>query len=268
MRNQIFICYSHKDKKWLERIRTHLRPYKSVVAWDDTHIKPGQVWREQIKRALGTTKVVLLLVSPDFLASDFITQQEFPQLLKAASTEGVIILWVAVRYSSYTETEIEQYQAANDPQNPLAALKPIDQDRVLVDICKQMKTSLELPAEKSILSEKTLNVILSMAFGTIVESFTFQCRCCPYCSYRDTDAKKQHDYECPVVAARELLQDAGMPLSIFQVDHESLCSVRGWQKSTDYVRACSPEAIQQRYDHEYYRNVHVQFTREVKPYEI
>jgi hypothetical protein len=142
MRSQIFISYSHKDKKWLEDIQTMLKPLiraQKISVWDDKKIEAGQKWREEIGAALSMAKVAVLLVSPDFLASDFIAYHELPKLLDSAKQEGLTILWVAVRYCLYKDTEIEQYQATNDPQKPLASLRPAERERILVEICERIK---------------------------------------------------------------------------------------------------------------------------------
>lgn len=146
-RDKVFISYSHKDKKLFEQIQTSLKPLirgMKISVWDDTGIKPGDEWREAIKKAISSAKVAVLLVSPDFLASDFITEHELTPLLEAAKKDGLRILWVAVRHSLYTETEIARYQAVNDPLKPLAGLSGTNREKELVRISLEIKTAAGL----------------------------------------------------------------------------------------------------------------------------
>jgi internalin A len=120
-RNPVFVSYSHKDKRWRDDLDTHLRPYLrggSIVSWSDQQIAPGSEWFKEIRSALVYSKIAVLLVSPDFLASDFIDQHELGPLLKEAKQGGVRILWVPVRASSYKKTALKDYQAVLDPAQP------------------------------------------------------------------------------------------------------------------------------------------------------
>jgi internalin A len=138
----IFVSYSHADAEWLKKLQTHLKPYirnQTIDPWDDTRIRPGDEWRQEIETALAAAQVAVLLVSPNFIASDFIANNELPPLLDAAQTQGVKILWIPISYSSYNETEFSKYQAAHNPQQPLDSLTASEQNRVLVEICKEIK---------------------------------------------------------------------------------------------------------------------------------
>jgi hypothetical protein len=110
--------------------------------WDDSQIQPGDKWREEIETALAAAKVALLLVSSDFLASEFVTNSELPQLLAAAEEEGLRILWVPLRPSLVRVTPIDAYQALLDPGRPLARMDPVEQDEALVKIALAIEKAL------------------------------------------------------------------------------------------------------------------------------
>jgi hypothetical protein len=145
-RDKIFISYSHCDKAWLERLQTMLAPLVRqgrVSVWDDTQIRPGTQWREEIERALASARVAVLLVSPDFLASDFIARHELPPLLDAARRDGLMILPVILRASMWEQTEIAQYQAALAPSKPIAELRGAKRDESLAQLAKTILTVAE-----------------------------------------------------------------------------------------------------------------------------
>jgi tetratricopeptide (TPR) repeat protein len=145
MRDQVFISYSHRDKKLMEELLAHMKPYIRsgfVTAWSDGQIAAGSKWLTEIQAALGRTRVAVLLVSPQFLASDFIHDHELGPLLKAAEAEGVKILWIQLRESSYKETPLKAYQAVvSPPAKPLAEMKA-ERDRAWVQLCEEVKKAV------------------------------------------------------------------------------------------------------------------------------
>ena len=145
-RTQIFISYSHKDAKWLARLRVHLRPLEReyrVEVWDDTRISPGSTWKEEIKKAVESAKVAILLISADFLASDFIATDELPPLLKAAKEEGATILPIIISPSRFLQnSRLTQFQAANDPSEPLVEMREGQQEAVFVKVAVAIETLL------------------------------------------------------------------------------------------------------------------------------
>ena len=71
---KIFCCYAHEDEPLLKKLKTHLFPLQRaglVDVWYDCDISAGTDWEQQIKERLNTAHIILLLVSPDFMASDY-----------------------------------------------------------------------------------------------------------------------------------------------------------------------------------------------------
>lgn len=146
-RNRVFISYSHMDAEHLKRLRVHLRPLERdhiIEVWDDTQISPGASWRDAISDALSSAQVAILLISADFLASDFIMDNELPPLLEAASSAGTTVLCVPVNPSRFNRTpQLSQFQAVNDPNRPLSVLPFAEQEAVWVRVADAVEAVFE-----------------------------------------------------------------------------------------------------------------------------
>ena len=82
-----FVSYARRDADEVDRLRRVMLPLMKASAefafgeWMDRQILPGQGWRTEIEAGLAGARFGLLLVSPEFLASDFIQEHEAPALL-------------------------------------------------------------------------------------------------------------------------------------------------------------------------------------------
>jgi len=135
----IFVSYSHEDEEWLKKIERVLSPLvqgQALELWTDKQIDPGAKWKQKIEEALARADLALLLVSPSFLASDFISKHELPPLLKRAEEQGAQILWIPVSDSLYTSTEIAAYEAIIDPKRPLDSFRGASLNKKLVEVAK------------------------------------------------------------------------------------------------------------------------------------
>src|ERR1051326_3534051 len=147
-RTGAFISYSHADSTYLVALQRHLKPLlrdSTVQVWDDTQIEAGGNWREEIERALASARVAILLVSANFLASDFIAGEELPQLLAAARDEGARILPVMLSPSVFRHTPLSQFQTVNDPARPLSAMPAYEQEEVWVRLAETVYEALSAP---------------------------------------------------------------------------------------------------------------------------
>jgi formylglycine-generating enzyme required for sulfatase activity len=144
-RDQLFISYSHVDRDWVERLQKMIRPLvrsEALRLWDDSQIPAGAKWKVEIEKALARAKVALLLVSDDFLASEFVINKELPPLLRAAEEEGLCILWVCLGPCFYEATSIHEYQAVLSPAEPLEAMGPVQQKMALKTIAGAIRDAL------------------------------------------------------------------------------------------------------------------------------
>jgi NB-ARC domain/TIR domain len=147
----VFVSYSHDDDpQWLERVQVHLKPLARdgrLDLWDDTRIKGGDRWRQEIRDALDRAKVAVLLISADFYASDFIAKNELPPLLEAARERGLKILGVHINYSRFDRDEIlSEYQTVNRPGEPIEDLPSRGkQEKVFADLARRIEELLEPP---------------------------------------------------------------------------------------------------------------------------
>jgi hypothetical protein len=149
MKKSIFVSYSRADNEetnWVARLKLYLAPLRRagvLDTWDDSRIETGENWREAIENALNDTSAAVLIVGPGFLASDFIMNHELPNLLAAAEKKGTAIYPLVVGYCGYKSSELEKYQAANDPEHPLESLPKHEQNRILNELAKSIDKSYQ-----------------------------------------------------------------------------------------------------------------------------
>lgn len=158
----VFISYAHDDnesddpgKRWLNRLLEQLQPLvlqDRVKTWSDTEIKAGERWDEAIKEQLRGAKGAVLLVSPAFLASEYIRNSELPVLLMNAMEEGTVVVPVILRHCLFAQTKFKYpdpargprelslsvFQSANPPDRPLNSLEEHEQDAVLLSVAQRI----------------------------------------------------------------------------------------------------------------------------------
>lgn len=144
-RKRIFVSYSHKDAKWLERLQVHLTPIERegiIDLWDDTKIASGAEWKQEIQAAIESATVAVLLVSADFLASEFIFEYELPQILLRAEAGGTTILPIIIAPCLFTGSGLDVYQAMNSLHKPLVAMGTAEQEQTLVNVAMIIRDRL------------------------------------------------------------------------------------------------------------------------------
>lgn len=137
-RTSVFISYSHADERWRKLVEKHLAPLGrdySLRVWSDQNLKVGEPWLARIRRELATARVGIMLVSHNFMASDFIHSDELPPLLLAAKKEGVTLLTVVVGHCHFANSPLSKLQSFNKPDKPLEALTIPQRNKEMARLC-------------------------------------------------------------------------------------------------------------------------------------
>jgi len=162
----VFISYAHNDnespnrkERWLDRFVEFLKPLvrqEDFTLCSDQEIKIGENWHEQIEAHIDHAKAAVLLVSPAFLASDYIANSELPVILKNAADKGVQILPMIISPCLYEETRFKypdprkgpeeftlaSIQAATAPSKTLVEMDEGERNRVLLKVARQLSEIL------------------------------------------------------------------------------------------------------------------------------
>jgi hypothetical protein len=124
---KIFISYSHDDKAFLDDLMVQLKPLEragSISIWTDAKILPGAEWSKTILDNLNDSDIVVMLLSPDFLASDYINNNEVKIGLEKRKN-GAIVLPVLIRTCLWTVVLPQLASLQAIPQDENRRLKPI-----------------------------------------------------------------------------------------------------------------------------------------------
>lgn len=146
-RKMVFISYSHDDVEWLKRVQKHLKPLQRkglIDPWTDTRIEAGSKWKREIKNAIASARVAILLISASYLASEFIMEDELPPLLVAAENEGTRVLPLIIKPCGFlSEEQLSRFQAINDPAIPLLGQSEYDQEEALVRLSEAVADAFQ-----------------------------------------------------------------------------------------------------------------------------
>lgn len=165
---KIFISYAHEDRKLCKKFMTHLCSLKKsdmISHWHDNEINPGEVWDEEIRKKLDESDLIIFLLSPDLIASEYIEENELKLSIKKHRNGEAYIIPVMLRNCNYKYTYFNNLQGLPEGFTAIKSkrYKSIDDaffevvagiDRVIEKIIKDKKNiennKNNEPAEQSV----------------------------------------------------------------------------------------------------------------------
>jgi len=141
---KLFVSYSRKDVAYLEEFKVQtagLRRNNVVEVWTDQEIVPGNVWEANLKAQLESADIMIFLVSPDFIASDYIYDVEIGKAIERHNRGEVVIVPVIIRPCDFSSTPLTKFQAL--PKNAEPISKWENRDEAWMNAVDGLKRTIE-----------------------------------------------------------------------------------------------------------------------------
>src|SRR5260221_4463327 len=141
---EVFFSYAHKDERLRNELEKHLAILKRngyITIWHDRRIAPGKVWGFEINTNLTKANIILLLISPDFMASDYCESVEVKQALKRHEAGECHVIPVILRPVSWKDTAFGTLQAL--PTNGKPVTEWSNRDKAFLDITEGIRNVVQ-----------------------------------------------------------------------------------------------------------------------------
>ena len=140
----LFYSYAHKDEDLRLKLETHLAALRRgglIAEWHDRKLEPGDAWKGEIDRHLTSADIVLLLVSADFIASDYCWGEEMTKALARHARGEARVIPVILRHCRWRSTPLADLQAVPRDAKPVRSWP--DEDEALVDVVAAIERAVQ-----------------------------------------------------------------------------------------------------------------------------
>ncbi len=163
---KVFISYSHEDEELKIKFEKHLsglKRNKIIDVWTDEKILIGEKWDEKIKNELLESDIVIFLISPDFLNSEYINEIEIKKTISRHNNKEVLIAPIFLRPCDFESSILAEFQGLPKGVKFITSWK--DEDAGFLEVIKGLKKLIKefSPTKKAILEtasfDKRYNII-------------------------------------------------------------------------------------------------------------
>jgi TIR domain/CHAT domain len=141
---EVFFSYAHEDEELKNELVKHLSILKRqgvITAWHDREITAGTEWAGEIDRHLNTAHIILLLISSDFLASDYCYDIELAQAMERHATGEACVIPVILREVDWKGAVFGKLQALPKNADPVANW--VNRDQAFADVARGIRKAVE-----------------------------------------------------------------------------------------------------------------------------
>src|SRR5947209_17003930 len=119
---EVFYSYAHKDERLRQKLETHLSNLKQrgfISAWHDRNISAGTDWAHQVDTHLNSAHLILLLISPDFIASTYCSSIEATRAMERHAAGKARVIPIILRPTDWQGVPFERLQALPANARPI-----------------------------------------------------------------------------------------------------------------------------------------------------
>jgi hypothetical protein len=141
---KLFFSYSHNDEALRKELHTHLALLKRqglIEGWHDRMIPAGTDWAAAIDDNLEKADVIVLLVSADFLASNYCYEKEMTRAMERNDAGEALVIPVILRPCDWAAAPFAKLQGL--PRNATPVTKWGDRDDAWVDVAAGIRRTVE-----------------------------------------------------------------------------------------------------------------------------
>lgn len=152
---QIFISYAHEDQELLDELVRHLANLQRqglIRNWHDHQITPGSEWRLQISDQLEHAQIVLLLVSADFIASDYCYDVEMTRALEMHDSKRARVVPIILRPVDWHGTPFHHLQAL--PANARPVTQWPSRDQAWENVARNLRIMIDKWQKRSVIEQR------------------------------------------------------------------------------------------------------------------
>lgn len=125
---KVFLSYSHNDLQLMRRLDVHLAPLKrieKIESWNDRDILPGLDWDSTIRKQLNEADIILLLITADFVASEYIWEKELKFALEKMKQGKCRLIPILLQPVDFSELPFAETQMIPSEEKGRGDLLPI-----------------------------------------------------------------------------------------------------------------------------------------------
>jgi hypothetical protein len=141
---EIFYSYAHNDERLRKKLETHLSLLKQeglIIGWYDREIRAGGEWANEIEAHLDSAHIILLLISPDFMASDYCYSIEMKRALERHDSKEAQVIPIILRPTDWKRAPFSKLQVL--PSNGRPITRWPDRDEAFLNIAQDIRKAVD-----------------------------------------------------------------------------------------------------------------------------